>query len=509
MWASDGARDAERPHPAEPVPAASFGQAIYLSNDDTMSLSSAQRVLWAIDRYAPIPREHIRPHELLNYFSFDTNEVSPDHDFSVAPSAEFNVQEDGALTLALAVQGRPLTRDSRRNANIAYVIDRSGSMAAEGRMNYLKQGLLRSLQELKMGDVVHLTLFDDTACDLAQNFVVGRDPMDRLVHLVNMIQPEGSTNLHDGLRRGYEAVDRTYQPAYTNRVVLITDAITNTGITDESLISTVAKHYDDRKVRLSGVGVGSDFNDSLLDQLTERGKGAYVFLGSSAEVDAVFGSHFVSLIETIATDVHFRLHLPPSLGMKTFYGEEASTAKERVQAIHYFANTSQMFLSDLVTRDGVYPASDDIMVTVEYSDAESGRQKVEEFSFNLGQIRGRSPNLNKAVMVSHFARELQSLAVRPVPAGYGERVSGWADADARARCSVVQSELNQLGAALPGDPEARRVEGLWSKFCSRYAPPPAPVRPAPRPEPPQWREPNQPTRNNEFAPQERWPSAAQ
>src|SRR5690606_37286877 len=124
-----------------------------------------------------------------------------------------------------------------------------------------------------------------------------------------------STNLHDGLVRGYEVANQAYQPTYTNRVVLITDALTNTGVTDQSLISVVGKHYDARRIRLSGVGVGSEFNDALLDELTERGRGAYVFLGSEAEVDAVFGSRFTSLIETIANDVHFKLSLPPSLAM--------------------------------------------------------------------------------------------------------------------------------------------------------------------------------------------------
>ena len=32
-----------------------WGQAIYLSNDDTMSLSSAQRVIFAIDKFLPLP----------------------------------------------------------------------------------------------------------------------------------------------------------------------------------------------------------------------------------------------------------------------------------------------------------------------------------------------------------------------------------------------------------------------------------------------------------------------
>src|SRR5690606_35248779 len=105
----------------------------------------------------------------------------------------------------------------------------------------------------------------------------------------------------------------------------------------------------------SGVGVGRSFNDSLLDELTEHGKGAYVFLGKGEEVDRVMGEGFTSLVEPIATNVHFILHLPPSLQMKTFYGEEASLAKEKVQAIHYFAGTKQMFLLDVQSKEDGLP----------------------------------------------------------------------------------------------------------------------------------------------------------
>src|SRR5690606_6394609 len=210
-----------------------------------------------------------------------------------------------------------------------------------------------------------------------KNFVVGRDSHQRLADIIRRIEPRGSTNLNDGLSQGYAAADAAYQPTYTNRVVLATDALTNTGVTDQGLISIVAKHFDARRIRLSGVGVGSEFNDSLLDELTERGRGAYVFLGSEAEVDAVFGSRFTSLVETIANDVHFKLSLPPSLAMNVFYGEEASVHKERVQAIHYFAGTSQLFLSDLRARYGGLSTQDDILLTIEYEDPDTLAKRVE------------------------------------------------------------------------------------------------------------------------------------
>ncbi len=517
-------RMAEREYAAPPPPDADWGASIYLSNDDTMSLSSAQRVIWAIDHFQPIKQSQVRPHELLNYFSFQTAQVPPDRDFSVvaniAPSLDPNIH-----TLALAVRGRSVTSATRRNVNLAYAIDRSGSMAAEGRMEYLKRGLLRSLSELKNGDIVHLTLFDTTACNLAQNFVVGRDPMQRLEQLIQRIQPRGSTNLYDGLTQAYHAVDVTYQPAYSNRVVLVTDALANEGVTDQQLISMVGQNYDARKVRLSGVGVGIEFNDSLIDRLTERGKGAYVFLGSEAEVDAVFGSRFASLVETVANDVHFKLSLPPSLAMNVFYGEEASTVKERVQAIHYFANTSQLFLSDLKTRDGFLHYQDDVMLTIEYEDPETLQKMEESYAFNLGQIAGDSRNVRKAQLVTLFIRELGSMAERPLPPRYAYRQAAWYDDSAYSQCGAVRADLASLAAGIDDDPEVRRVQGLWDTFCSRYAvpeyapPPPPPYQPPPPPyQPPVYRPappPPQPRnndypppqRNNDYAPPDGWPSA--
>ena len=462
---------------AQPQPGEQFddwGAAIYLSNDDTMSLSSAQRVIYAIDNFRPLPPEHIRPHELLNYFSFATTPVAETDDFSVYAEIQLDPNEAGIYNLGLAIKGRPMSVDDRRNANISFVIDRSGSMSSEGRMEYLRRGLLEMTDELKTGDMVHLVAFDDSVCTPIKNFVVGRDDPRVLERAISLMEPEGSTNLHAGLTEGYAIADAAYQPTYTNRVVMITDAQTNTGVVDEELIATVGKFYDSRRIRLSGVGVGSDFNDYLLDRLTERGRGAYVFLGSEAEVDAVFGPRFVSLIETTALDVHFQLHLPPSLRMNVFYGEEASTVKEEVQPIHYFANTSQMFLSDLMAKDGKLREQDGIMLTIEYEDPETGDAMVEETAFDLSEIVGESENLAKARLVMRFVDGLSEIAAM---GSYGGRSPGsWHDDAAFAACEDGHDELDQMSRGLTKDPEVRRVLGLWEKYCSRYEAPRRPVR---------------------------------
>jgi Ca-activated chloride channel family protein len=445
-----------------------WGRATYLSNDDSMSLSSAQRVIHAIDRFLPLPLEHIRPHELLNYFSFHTQPVAQTDDFSVLAEIAEDPGKPGIYNLGLAVAARPLDRDTRRNTALTFAIDRSGSMADEGRMEYLKQGLRRMLDELKTGDVVHLSLFDDQVCTPIENFVVGRDPRRILEAAIEKIQPRGSTDVHLGLQTAYAIADRSFVPEASNRVVLVTDALANTGVTDEESIALIGHHYDSRRIRLSGIGVGTEFNDSLLDKLTERGHGAYVFLGSPAEVDAVFGARFVSLVETVADDVHFQLHLPPSMRLNVFYGEESSSVKEDVQAIHYFANTTQLFLSDLMARGGKMRPQDSIMLTVEYDDPETGDAMVEEFAFELGDISETQRNLAKGRLLIHFVDNLALMASRPLPGSWSTSRESWADPDAFEMCGRVDAELETMARGIDGDPEVQRVLGLWDRHCSRF-----------------------------------------
>ncbi|MCP4599457.1 MAG: VWA domain-containing protein [Proteobacteria bacterium] len=460
-----------------------WGAAIYLSNDDTMSLSSAQRVIYAIDNFLPLPLGHIRPHELLNYFSFDTANVTPGNDFSVFGEIADDPREKGIHTLGLAIRGRPIDKESRRNAAVTLVIDRSGSMQDEGRMDYLRQGLERMLGELKNGDMVNVVLFDHNVCVPAENFVIGRDDTRKLLKIIKALRPRGSTDLHRGLTRGYEIADRAYRSEYNNRVVMITDALTNTGITDQMMISMISKYYDKRRIRLSGVGVGRDFNDALLDRLTEQGKGAYVFLGSKAEVDAVFGSHFISLIETAALDVHFRLHLPPSLRMNVFYGEESSTVKEDVQEIHYFAGTSQLFLSDLMTRGSTLRHQDEVMLSIEYKDPETGEELVEEYAFNLGELALRGSNVKKARLIMAWIDMLAQMAERSgshIRRAHihhrNNRIGSWKDTDGWHKCEDGKKELDRLSKDVSDDPEVRRVIELWEKCCARYERPRNPVK---------------------------------
>lgn len=455
----------------EPAPdpdgAFDWGGVTYLSNDDSMSLASAQRLLWAVQNKGPVQTSEVRPHELLNYFSFDTTPVPAGDTFSVLASAE---QTDSrTLSMAFAVKG---VTPERKPLDLTLVLDRSGSMEAEGRMEYLKRGLTKMTAQLERGDRVDIVLFDDENCTPLENYVVGRDDPSLLTDVIADLQPRGSTDLDAGLREGYRiAKGHSEVEGRNRRMLLISDALLNTGEVNPDVVSEIGKSYESAGIRLSAIGVGRDFNDKVLDELSEKGKGAYVYLGSEAVVDRVFGAGFTSLVQTVAHDVHFSLDLPPSLAMEKFYGEESSTHKEDVQPINYYAGTTQLFVQDLKMRDARPVRSEVVKLTAEWTDVDTGEARTQTFTASVGSLLDADPhNLHKGRALLAWTDLIlaRSLGNDPCGAPYAtwdERAGelgddaeiAWLDGLTAPLCGQTPSTPKRV-ASVPGVPYKVKVD---------------------------------------------------
>ena len=436
------------------APGMDWGATVFLSNDDSMSLASAQRLLWAVQNRGPVSPAQVRPHELLNYFSFDTVAPAQGEVFGVSGSAA--PLDDDTLTLAFAVEG---ARPERQPLDLTVVLDRSGSMSAEGRMAYLKRGLQQMAGQLVRGDRVNVVLFDHESCAPLEGYVHGRDDARLLTGVVDALQPRGSTDLDLGLRDGYRLANRDVTRGRNSRVLLISDALLNTGNIDPGTVSEVSRAYEGKGVRLSAIGVGRDFNDQVLDMLTEKGKGAYAYLGSEAVVDRIFGAGFESLVQTVAHDVHFSVDLPESLAMKRFYGEEASTVKEDVQPIHYYAGTKQLFLQDVEIRDGRVPRGDLVTFHVEYTDALTGKKAERSWSSTVGDLLAADDrNLRKGRALMGWTDLILARALGNDPCG--------------SPFATWQDRVAQVGE----DAELAWLDGMTSPLCAT-----APVAQTPRP----------------------------
>src|SRR4051812_7069195 len=85
--------------------------------------------------------------------------------------------------------------------DLVAVIDRSGSMASDGRLDKVKLGLHTMISKLQDGDRLAIVSFSDGSRVDATLGTLDRELADAVV---DNLQPGGGTNIFDGLHDGYQ-----------------------------------------------------------------------------------------------------------------------------------------------------------------------------------------------------------------------------------------------------------------------------------------------------------------
>ncbi|NOX61910.1 MAG: VWA domain-containing protein [Chloroflexi bacterium] len=260
-----------------------------------------------IDRGEIVPAARIREAEYLNYY--DQQLPEPANEALALDVRLGNASlpaEGGDVWVQIGLQARsPRSPQQRTPLNLALVLDRSGSMGDFDKMNYLKQALRVFLSSLRPDDIVAIVAYNDEATVIHPAAPVGDGAWIDAV--VSQLQPNGRTNLYDGLMLGFQEVDKHFDIRRNNRVILLTDGIANVGVIDADAIAADARRYNERGVYLSTIGLGLNFNDELLSALARQGNGAYHFIDSAEEMEKVFREEAAGLVEKVARDVTLRI----------------------------------------------------------------------------------------------------------------------------------------------------------------------------------------------------------
>lgn len=274
---------------------------------DTASYGYARRVL--ADGQRPDPST-IRPEEFVNSFR---------QDYDRPDGNGFTVTVDGARTdrsnwslvrVGLATRTADGS-DERPPAALTFVIDVSGSMSETGRLDLAKRSLDEMTDRLRDDDSVALVTFSDEAETVL--------PMTRLDghrgkvhHAIDELETQASTNLGAGVETGYATATEGLREGATNRVVLISDGLANTGDTSaDSILERIANERRDHGITLFGVGVGSDYGDALMEKLADKGDGHTAYVSNDADARKVFVDQLPQNIDLTARDAKAQVAFDP------------------------------------------------------------------------------------------------------------------------------------------------------------------------------------------------------
>ncbi|MEU3250123.1 von Willebrand factor type A domain-containing protein [Streptomyces sp. NPDC006997] len=274
---------------------------------DTASYGYARRTL--AEGRLPAPTT-VRPEEFVNSFRQDYDR--PDGDgFSVTVDGARTSEDDWSLVRVGLATREAGSRGERPPAALTFVLDISGSMAEPGRLDLAKKSLGVMTDRLRDDDSVALVTFSDEAETVLPMTRIGGHRDD--VHdAIDDLRTEASTNLGAGVTTGYATAEDGLRRGATNRVVLVSDALANTGDTDaDSILERIDGARRAHGITLFGVGVGSDYGDALMERLADRGDGHTVYVSTPDDAYDVFAEQLPRTIGLTARDAKAQVAFDP------------------------------------------------------------------------------------------------------------------------------------------------------------------------------------------------------
>jgi Ca-activated chloride channel family protein len=371
------------------------------------------------------------------------------------------VMKDGVAHknyLRVALSGcQPERKENRTPVNVAFVIDRSGSMSGD-RIVQAREAAIMAIRRLQSDDIASLVVFDGRADVLIPAQKVA-DPT-LFIERVRQIGLGGSTAIYDGLQKARGEVLAFLDLKRLNRIVLLSDGQANVGPRRPDEFAELGRALLGQGISVSTIGLGLDYNEDLMLQLALASDGNHAFARNPSDLIHIFDREFNDVLASCAQTVSIDIELKPGVRAVKALSRDAAIdgdkARFRLNQV-YAATEHYVLLEVAVDKELAVAGEQDLgFVKVAYTEAKSGEQQT----------------LNTAIRARFTASEAEAKASADAKVGEAvvEQVARWRAREAvrlrdagkleEARALLMQnaSEINTFMGGLLGPPPPYLIE---------------------------------------------------
>jgi len=194
--------------------------------------------------------------------------------------------------------------------NVAFVLDRSGSMSPERKIELVQEAADKAIGMLREDDRFSVVIYDDKIDVLMESTCASGEAKRAVRQQLERITARGSTNLSGGWLTGCEQAALHINSDVPAKCLLLTDGLANQGIVSTDDLTRHASELRQRGVLTSTFGVGRDFDERLLQNMAEAGGGHSYFIEKAVQIPDFLTSELGETLEIVARDVALQFSLP-------------------------------------------------------------------------------------------------------------------------------------------------------------------------------------------------------
>jgi len=256
-------------------------------------------------------------------------------DGSIKMSARLSHPYVGAgrsdLFVTVDLNGVDVPGQGRSPVNLALVIDRSGSMSGF-KLQQAKMAARQLVSQLKATDRLAIVHYGGDVKSMDGVFCTEANK-EKLLRYIDNIWDEGGTNIGAGLTTGRDLLLASMSEFKVNRLVLISDGQPTEGIQDSSGIIELTRGIRGSGISVTSIGVGTDFNEDLMQGIAETGGGAYAFLQDAAQLATIFQKDLNQAATQIAHGVSLTFDLPDGMELQEVLGHPVTRIGNRATVV--------------------------------------------------------------------------------------------------------------------------------------------------------------------------------
>ncbi len=274
---------------------------------DGASYANVRRFITQDNTLPPVGA--IRTEELINYFNLDYDFENSGHPISLNGEVSICPWNIENKLIRIGIKGRPIPKNELPPSNFVFLIDVSGSMSGEDRLDLLKNGFKYFVDELADHDRVAIVTYAGSA-GVKLESTAGSEKA-KIKTAIEQLDAGGSTAGGEGILAAYRIAQENFIENGNNRVILGTDGDFNVGVNSQEELVKLIEEEREKGIFLTVLGVGrGNYNDATMEQIANKGNGAFEYLDNLEQLKKVFIYEFGKFY-TIAKDVKVQVHFNP------------------------------------------------------------------------------------------------------------------------------------------------------------------------------------------------------